>query len=321
MSVAATPDPDTSSADGGTAVPVDLSDDAVAALAESIADTAPAEGEPAPKEDKPAEAPKEGEPPPAEGDKPKDEPEQAAKPPMPEEIRLRKLGAKLAKRHADLQLREQTIETVKQKAQAIDRLGELLAKDKLEALKAIGIEPDEIVDLVLARGTGEKKETADERVTRIEKQLADERAARAGAEQQTKVQAVFAQFRTDTVAKLKAATDLDLVNSYEAYDDIIDNMAAYHAKHGVVPDAVEVARYWEKAKEEELTSRLAKSKNFAISDRRTVTTPQMPTSTAKPKAAPSPSLTDQISDTPVGEDDLPDDPDQRLRVLMARMEM
>lgn len=286
-------------------------------MAEAIAEPSGTETPPA--ENKSADPLADGDKPAAE--KPKDEPlPEAAAKPIPEEIRLRKLGAKLAKRHADLQAREQNVEAFRQKAQAIDRLGELISKDKLEALKAIGIEPDEIVDLVLARKTtGEKKETAEDRIARVEKQLADERAARDGAEQQAKVQAVFNQFKADTIATLKGAADLDLVNSYEAYDDVIDAMAAYHAKHGVVPDVIETARYWEKAKEEELTSRLSKSKNFAISDRRTVKTPPTPTSTAKPKAAPSPSLTDKISDTPVGEDDLPDDPDQRLRVLMTRM--
>jgi hypothetical protein len=92
-------------------------------------------------------------------------------------------------------------------------------------------------------------------------------------------------------------------------------MGQYHAMHGVIPDPVMVARYVEAAdrvreelEKEDLPATVTPKKNQ---------TP--PTSKAKNTAAPSPSLTDRISDTPVGEDDLPDDPDERLKVAWARL--
>jgi hypothetical protein len=309
---AATPAPGTGSADGGSAVAVELTDDAVAKLAEAIDD--PSAPKPADKADDAA---------------PKDEPAaDADKTPVPagdakvsEEIRLRRLGTKLAKRREALAKQQAAMAADRQKAQAIDKLTELLAKDRLEAIRALGIEPDEVVDAVLSKKT-QKPESPEDAIKRIEKQLADERAARAAAEQQAKVQQAWVEFKTNTTAKLKADESLDLVHAYEAYDEIIDNMAAYHAKHGVVPDPIETAKFWEAEAEKQLTARLAKSKKFALSDRRTdKKTPPAQTGTAKTKAAPSPSLTDKISDTPVGEDDLPDDPDERLRVLMKRMEL
>lgn len=300
----ATPPPGTGSADGGEAV--DLSDEGIARLAQGLPeDTAPAEGE------KPTA---EGEAKP-EPDKPAAEAKPETPPAIPEHIRLRKLGAKLARRDESLRQREQALQA---KVELADKLAGLSRTDKLAALRELGINEDDVVDAVLARkiATEAKPPTAEDRIAALEKALADERAGRAQTDAQARQHAQYVQFRGEQGAKIAAAPGLDRVKgSQKLLDDVITNMGAYHALHGVLPDPVEVARYVEAADRvrEELEREASNP-----SDRRTVKTPPS-TSKTKNSAAPSPSLTDRISDTPVGDDDLPDDPDERLAVAWQRL--
>lgn len=297
------PAPSTGSADGGEAV--DLSDEGIAKLAAGLVDDAPpAEGEKPATEDK-----VEGdEKPPAEAEKPA--PEQAA---MPEAIRLRKLGARLARRDESLRQREQALQG---KVQLADKLATLSRTDKLAALRELGINEDEIVDAVLARKTvaDSKPLTPEERIAKLEAERETDRAALAQAQAAQRAQSQYVAFRGDQVAKITAAPGLPRVKaSQQLQDDVIQNMGAYHARWGVLPDPVETARYVEAA--DRVREELEKEDS---SDRRTVKTPPS-TSRTKNTAAPSPSLTDRISDTPVGDDDLPDDPDERLAIAWQRL--
>ena len=291
-------------------VVADLSDEAVAALAAGMETPAAPEtkGDDEPKADAEAKA------------KPEDEekPEPPAAKPDPEVIKLRQLGAKLARRAQKLDAREGSLKTVEEDAKFAAQLRQLSRTDKIAALKALGINEDEIVDAVLARqpGAEKKQPTEAERIAALEAKLAEKERAEQAAASQRQQQSVLQQFQDEQIAKVKAAPGLDRVKGSERLQrDVIINMGQYHAMHGVIPDPVMVARYVEAA--DRVREELEKEDSPATG------TPKKnpPPSTGKTKntAAPSPSLTDRISDTPVGEDDLPDDPDERLQIAWSRL--
>lgn len=302
--------PGTQSADGGEAV--DLSDEGIAAIAAGL-ETPEAEK---PKPDEPAkeDQPKDGEKPESEAEKPKD-PEPVAAKPVDEAVKLRQLGAKLARRNQRLDQREVSLKAVEEKAQFVDRLARMTRAEKLAALN---INEDEVIDDVLLRKAGGEKKplTAEERIDQLEKQLAAKTAAEAAAEAQRKQQTIYQQFQAEQVSKIQAAPGLARVKASEKLQrDVMINMGQYHALHGVIPDPVEVARYVEAA--DRVREELEKEALPVTGAQKTKTPPS--TSKTKNFAAPSPSLTDRISDSPVGDDDLPDDPDERLKIAWERL--
>lgn len=287
--------------------PAALSDTDVAALAAGL--EAP-EGEP--------KEPVEGEPAAEVAAKPAEPKAEEAKPADPETVKLRQLGGKLARRAQKLDQREAAAKQLEDAAKFAQQLQHLSRTDKLAALKALGINEDEIVDAVLARQPGNEKKPPT-----VEEQLADLRAkwdakekADAAAAAQRAQESVLQQFQNEQIAKVQAAPGLERVKASEKLQrDVIINMGQYHAMHGVIPDPVMVARYVEAA--DRVREELEKEDSPATVTPKKNQTPS--TGKTKNTAAPSPSLTDRISDTPVGEDDLPDDPDERLKVAWARL--
>lgn len=249
-------------------------------------------------------------------DKPK-----APNKPTDEAKRLRKLGTTLATRDANLQKREMVVKAIEGKAAFVDKVLDLRNRDKIAAIREIGISEDEIVDLVMKRAEAANAgpETAEDRIARVEKQLADERAARTQAGKQ----AQEVQFRGEVAAAIKADESLDLVNSEpDSVDMVITAMAAYHQKHGVVPNPVHIARQLETALEKRERERFGKSKKFELSDRRTVKNNDAKPANSSPpaKKGPSVTLTDHMADSvSMGDDGLPDDPDARFNALVAQM--
>jgi len=282
-----------------TEVVAQLSDEQVAKLAEGI------EG--------PEETTPTGEKPP-EGDKPAEAVPVTDKPKAADEaMKLRRMGAKLARRHEAITRREGELTAAQQRAAVADRLVTLARTDKLAALKELGIEPDEIVDAVLARQAGAKPATAEDRMAKLEKELQAERQARAASEQAANNQRAYDNFHRDVVAKIEAAPGLEHVKSGKLYDDVIANMGAYHARHGVLPDPVVVAKYVE------ATARaLEDIEKGSPATGTPKKNPPPSTGQTKKTTAASPSLTDRISDTPTGDDELPEDPDERLKVIWNR---
>jgi hypothetical protein len=284
-----------------------LSDDAVAALAAAI------EQPPGPEPEPDAETPvPEGEKPPGAADDPPAEEKPVEAKPQDEATRLRRLGAKIARRQAALDARDARIKQAEDKILWVDSLSRL---PRHEQLKAIGINEDDVVDDVLKRAQKPPApKTPQDEIAEIRAELAAERAKVAAEVKRQQDVNVYTVYRNGVVDQIMKAPGLEAIKARGDWDEVIANMGQYHARHGVVPDPVDVA---EMINDVLVVAEARKNKNSPATGTPKKNQPP-PTSKAKNSAAPSPSLTDRISDTATGDDDLPDDPDARLKVIWQR---
>lgn len=254
-------------------------------------------------------------------EKPAEEPVVADKPTETADLaKLRQVGTRLAKREARLQVREAAVAAKETKATQFDQIVAAFQQYGIPGgIKALGFHKDQVIDAYLAETDGTPPK-AEDRVAAIEKRFADEQAARQRQQATEQEQ----RFRADVVGRIKADESLDLVNTMGAYDRVLGVMAAYHAKHGVIPSAIKAAKFVEAELEQEFIPRLARSKKISVSDRRTenknAANGDRRTDTKTVAKGPSVTLTDNMADSVALGDDLPSDPDLRFNALIARMQ-
>lgn len=143
----------------------------------------------------------------------------------------------------------------------IDQLTKLRAEDPLALLQALGFgkgaESDPVKDLLKGIvSKGEKPTpTADERVEALEKRLAEEKATNDARAQAENVRV----YQLQVAEQVKAAGDrFDLVNAFEAHDQVWEVMSEYFGKHGVAPDPLVAAQQVENY----LAAKVGKSTKF-----------------------------------------------------------
>jgi hypothetical protein len=256
----------------------------LAAQGEPAAET-PAEGEPAEGEAEPAAAkPVEpaGEAKPVEADK-----DAAAR---------RREFAALTRRQREIRDAERGMGDVKAKADRFDRTAAKAKEDAVAALaELLGIDEEAAVSMVLDRainGGTKKPETADERVAKLEKQIADDKAD--NARKQREAEQVRAVEGTRAIVRqtIEAEPDrFDLLIAHDAFDDVYGEMAKYYSKHR---DEIETkgirldVRQFADAAEKQLEAALSRSKKFG---RGATTNNQAPTVGKKPAVPPAPART------------------------------
>lgn len=237
--------------------------------------------------DEPAEA-KAG----AEGDKPdeadpakaeteKADEDEAEK--IPDMAAQRRSFAALSRREKDLRRAEAKLGDTRTKAQAFDQMQARFHREPVSVIAELmgmrdqpQVAVSKFLDAYIANGaTGPTEPTDGDRLAAVEKQLADERAARAN---EHVTQVIDGNKRQVRAAIEKEGERFDLINAGEEWDGVWDQMVAYYAKHkdeiearGIALDPLAFAERYEKALEEAEDRRLSRSKKFG---RRTPTDKQ-----------------------------------------------
>lgn len=293
----------------------------------------------------PAEPPKDGEPaepsespptPDEETPKPeveaKPEPAAEAKPAednTPEAIKLRKGFAKLADERQKLVEREnaarnavQSAQQYAEKARKHDELLSALQSDPAGFLLAHG--GDALVKQTLQGFIDQEKSPAEREVAKLRQEHEKDRAERQRREQEQ----VTTAWRNDIVAKVQGDERFDLVNTFGLHNEVIDVIAGYYEKHSTRDDKGNVTAPailpWDVAAEAVESTRAAKLEGSKKYGKRAPVAPvaKKDTPSAKPGQAPAKKAPTSLSSVPVADaphraDELPTDPDERERALLA----
>lgn len=300
----------------------------VRAFLEKTGTQASGDADPAPA----TEPAKEGEQaPPAEGDKPAEkkpdgegETEQAAD--ADATARRREFAALERKR-------KEVREAEKQHAADLAELKtirEARAKGDAIALLAaqLGIDREKAISIVLDQAiAGQGGAPEDDRVTKIERQLAEERAAREKAERdrvQVQQQQAIEGARNEVRRVIQADPErFDLVNAHEAWDGVFSEMTKYYIQHreeiearGITLDPIVFAD----AAEKTLQERLSKSRRFGRGATAEKTAPTTGKQTAAPPAPARTMTNNNVSTGPaLGKNGLPMDLDARRAEARRRL--
>jgi hypothetical protein len=191
--------------------------------------------------------------------KAEDEKPAETKPTDSDEVRkARKIYTAAAKKEAAALRLAQENKTLRGQ---IEQLVKLRDEDPLGLLQALnfgkGAEADPVKDLlgrIVAKG--EKPAlTAEERIAALEAQIADEKAAtKRSQEEQTVI-----QLKAAVAARVKQEGErFDLVNAFDAHEEVCEVMEAYHAQHGVPLDPLVAAEHVEK----HLAAKVGRSTKF-----------------------------------------------------------
>jgi hypothetical protein len=284
-------------------------DSADAILDEVLTGEAPAEG------DKPvAEAPAEGEktPPPA----------AAAETPQAKQLRqgFAKLAderQKVLELQADARRQVQAAQQYAAKAEAHDTLTARLREDPAGVIAELG---DEAVNKTLQGFIDREKSPAEREVAKLRAETERDKAARIQQEQER----VAADWRNGIAAKVQADERFDLINAFNLHNDVIDVITSYYEKHserdGKGNVTVPAILPWDtaaQAVEDNKAAALEKSKRYG--KRAPSAPPSTPSAKtqAPAKRAPTSLSSVPVAEAPHREEDLPMDPDERERRILA----
>jgi hypothetical protein len=204
--------------------------------------------------------------------------------------------AALTRRQREIRDAERGMGDVRAKADRFDRTAAKAKDDAIAALAEIaGITEDQAIQLVLDRainGGAKKPETPEEMVKRLEKQIADDKAADARKQREAEQTRAVEGTRTIVRQTIEAEPDrFDLLIAHDAFDDVYGEMAKYYTKHRDEIEAKGIrldVRQFADVAEKQLEAALSKSKKFG---RGATTNNQAPTVGKKPAVPPAPART------------------------------
>ena len=304
-----------------------------AAILDEVLTGAPAEAE------APAEAP-------AEGDKPAEKPPEAApvtetKPAEApandiESAKLRRGFAKLAEERQKLvelqnaaRSERAAAQAYAEKASKFDSIIAGIEKDPAGFLLSHGGEA--LVQKALQGFIDQEKSPAEREVAKIRAERDQEKAEA----QQRQMEQTAAAWRSDIIGKVQGDERFDLVNSLGLHSEVIDVITRYYEVHSkrddkgnVVEPAILPWNTAAQAVEETRAAKLEASKRYGKrapaapeaakpSDKKD--TPPAKQASAPAKKAPTSLSSIPVAEAPHTEDDLPLDPDERERRVLAEL--
>lgn len=206
----------------------------------------------------------------------------------------RKIYTAAARREAEALRAERANKALAVKVERLEKVLSTADEDPLSVLQALGFgkgtEKDPVKDLlqkVVAKGE-KPAPTPEERIAQLEERIA---AKEARTEEQKQLDLVERHQGFVTTAVKAAGDKFDLVNAFDAHDQVWAVMVEYHAKHGVALDPLVAAD----AVEKHLQARISKSTKFkapagapaaaaAVAKPATTSTGKPPTSAATGKS-------------------------------------
>ena|SRR6202142_590548 len=249
-----------------------------------------------------------------------------AVPEAPQAVQLRKGFAKLAEDRqkvqelqADARAKVQAAQQFAVKAQAHDQLLARLREDPAGVIAELG---DEAINKALQGFIDREKSPAEREVAKLRAETERDKAAR----EQAETERVVANWRNDIATKVQADERFDLVNTFGLHNDVIDVITTYYEKHSerdgngnVVVPAILPWDTAAQAVEDHRAALIEKSKRYG--KRAPAAEQKKDTPPAKTPAAakrPTTSLSSvPVSEAPAREEDLPMDPDERERRILA----
>lgn len=271
-------------------------------------------------------------------DKPAENPPEAAKVEPPandiEAAKLRKGFAKLADERQKLVDLQNTARTATQNAQQYaekarkhDELTAAIDNDPAGFLLARGGE--ELVQKALKGFIDMEKSPAEREVAKMRAELADRDTKAAQRDQET----AAANWRNGITAKVQADERFELVNTLGLHAEVVSVITGYYEKHSERDDKGNVTKPallpWDtaaQAVEDTRAAMLEKSKRYG--KRTPAAAEETPAKkdapTAKPvaasaKKAPTSLSSVPVAETPLREDELSSDPDERQAQILAEM--
>lgn len=221
---------------------------------------------------------------------------------------------KLREREAAAAAKEQQAAVHVQKAQAFDQVLARLRTDPASVIRELG--GDELTNKLLDGIVASEKSPAEREVEKLKADLQRRDDEAKAAQQQAQIQTWRDGVKSTVIA---AGERFDLVNSLDQHDAVIETITAYYQKYNgaVLPveDAAQVV-------EDVLAKGLAKSKKFGARVPVTNAQPATNGKTAPVGRKPGSTTLSSVSSSelPPSGEDLPLDPEERFRRVMAGLD-